>query len=91
MIRLLDNKSHFQQLMRWWLRKGETGWSVPSRHSEDRPQRLKLFLAEGRAREDLTNTLVYTDALSTYTALKENYRQYIINKKEEGSARSSIR
>lgn len=64
-----------------------------SRHSDDRPQRIKLFLAEGRAREDLIdeiedaiqpNALVYTDALSTYTALKENYRHYIINKKEEG-------
>ena len=30
------------------------------------------------------NALVYTDALSTYTALTENYRHYNINKKEEG-------
>ena len=64
-----------------------------SRHSDDRPQRIKLFLAEGRARQDLIdeigdaiqpNALVYTDALFTYTALKENYRHYVINKKEEG-------
>lgn len=78
-----------------WSRDSRGEWIVGliSRRKEGTQQRLKLFCAEGRSREDLideiedeieSHTRIYTDALSTYTALKENYDHYVINKATEG-------
>lgn len=76
--------------------ESQTGdWVVGliSRPREGIHQRLRLFCARGRKKSHLipeiedsieSGARVFTDALSTYKVLKDDYRLFVINKKEEG-------